>query len=162
MQIRKNRNVNVSAEKAWEILVQFGNVDAWASTVQHSTADQLCQGATRVCQTAMGKFDEKVTSYNPQQLTLSYTAEGEKIPFFVKRLENTWQIRPVNVHECRVSMLMNVDIMFPFTIFPGPMMKMQMSKIAKQTLEEFKHFAETGRPHSRKLKLQMSKEAMAY
>ena len=57
-------------------------------------------------------------------------------------------------------MELNADIAFPFNILMGPMMKLQFGKVLREATEELKHYAETGKPHPRKVKADASKKAM--
>jgi hypothetical protein len=45
-----------------------------------------------------------------------------------------------------------MEISFPFDVIAGFMMKSQMRKTMKLSLEELKHYVETGKPHPRNIK----------
>lgn len=152
MQIRKQIDVNVSAEKAWAILQDLGTVDQWGSSVHQSKASGNGEGETRVCETDLGPFKETVVVFDETSMELSYKAEGDKMPFFVRHLQNNWKIEPTSADRCRVNMRLDCEIMFPFTIFPGPLMRMKFSSVTGVVVKEFKHFVETGKPSDTKLK----------
>jgi ribosome-associated toxin RatA of RatAB toxin-antitoxin module len=152
MQVHKQIDVNASAQSAWDILQDLGTVDKWISSVHHSQASGNAQGETRICQTELGPFEETIITFDEKKLLLSYSAKGEKMPFFVKHLQNNWKIQPLSAESCRVLMRMDCTIMFPFTIFPGPIMKMKFNSILNDAIHEFKHYVETGKPAKTKLK----------
>lgn len=157
MNIHKLITINAPRERVWDIIAtQFGSVGDWVSPVHTSSASSgsprvpgaPCPG--RVCQTDMGPIKEDITEFDESRGVLAYTAEGEKMPFFVKGMLNRWALKPQGDGSTVVEMHMSAKLMPPFGLLMGPMMKRQMGKMAGFAIEELKHFAETGRVHERK------------
>ncbi|MDJ0705309.1 MAG: SRPBCC family protein [Leptolyngbyaceae cyanobacterium MO_188.B28] len=161
MQIKQQFTINVSADKVWEILGrQYAQVSEWASAVhasQERNSGVIPQNAPcsgRICETDLGGFKETITQYDERGKVVSYTAQGDKMPFFVKNLANTWKVTPLGKDQSRVDMCMEISILPVFNLVMGPMMRMQMGGVSKKVTEELQHFAEKGVPHPRKLAAQ--------
>ncbi len=161
MQIKKQFTVNASADRLWEIMgIQFADISQWASDI-HTSRERnsgiVPQGAScsgRVCETSMGSFKEQILKYDAQKKMLSYDARGDKMPFFVKHLENNWTFTPLAGGKCKVEMRMEMSLLPVFNLLMGPMMRMQMGGVINQVIEELTYFAENGTPHPRKLEVQ--------
>lgn len=165
MQIKNSILVNAPPDRVWDILgPNYVKAGDWASSVYVSGAREGQEkvpgapAAGRVCETSLGPFTETIETYDPQRMHLAYSATGAKMPGFVKSLVNSWTVHP-NGSAARVEMELNALIAFPFNILMGPMMKMQFKKVLKEATEELKHYAETGKPHPRKTKVDASTKA---
>ncbi|MEM7727388.1 MAG: SRPBCC family protein [Cyanobacteria bacterium P01_A01_bin.45] len=165
MQIKQQVTINTSADLIWEILgPRYDRVAEWASSVHTSEKrnnDVIPQNAPcsgRVCETDLGSFKENITRYDESKKIISYNAQGEKMPFFVKQLANTWTVTPITNNQAKVDMCMEISIMPVFNLVMGPMMRMQMSGVAKKAIEELKYFVENSAPHPRKLEAQQTNQ----
>ena len=159
MQIPKQIDINVPAEKAWDVLQDIGSLDQWFSGVYESSASGNAKGESRLCETDFGQMKETMTVFDEEKMRLSYGAQGKKMPFFVKGLSNNWKVQPLSANSCRVMSRMECTISpFPFKVFPGPMMKMQFNKVLGYALEELKYYCENGKAHPRKIELQQKFE----
>lgn len=161
MKIKQQVTINTSANKVWEILgPQYANASEWVSGVHVSegrnssmrTGNAPCSG--RVCETDLGPFKESITLYDESTMSIAYSAQGEKMPFFVKQVSNSWKVTPLSKNTAKVDMCAEVSIMPVFRLVMGPMMRLQMGGILKNAVEELKYYAEKGRPHPRKLEAQ--------
>lgn len=161
MQIKQQITINTSAENVWEILgPQYANVSEWVSGVYLSQGrnssikptNAPCSG--RVCETDLGPFKETVTRYDEKTMSIAYSAQGEKMPFFVKQVSNSWKVTPLSKNRANVDMCAEISIMPVFRLVMGPMMRLQMGGILKNAVEELKYYAEKGTPHPRKLAAQ--------
>jgi len=168
MKIVNSIRVRAPVEKVWDLLgPNYVRAGDWASSVYVSSvrpgrpevSGAPCIG--RVCETSLGPFTELITEYEPSKWTLAYQATGEKMPGFVRSLVNRWTLVPAGSGETDVQMELNADIAPPFNLLMGWMMRLQFNKVLSQAIEEFKHFAETGRPHARKAKIDSTKKAIA-
>ena len=168
MQIRQQLTVNTSADNVWEILgPQYAYVSEWISAVhmsqRHDTsvapANAPCSG--RVCETDLGPFKETIIHYDERNRSLAYSAQGDKMPFFVKQLSNSWKVTPLGDNRARVDMCAEVSILSVFSLVMGPMMRLQIGGILKNAVEELKYFAENGVPHPRKLDAQRKSQLKA-
>lgn len=168
MKIQRQFTVNASADRVWEILgPQYDNVAEWVSSVHvshgHNTSALLqnapCSG--RVCETDLGPFKETITHYDEHKRHVAYTAQGEKMPFFVKHLSNSWTVTPLTDNTAKVDMCMKADLLPVFNIVMGPVMRLQMGGILENATEELQYFAETGTPHPRKIEAQRKTQFQA-
>jgi len=149
--------INASAEKTWNIVGQgFGNADKWLSMISsikvkndNTPLDGApCSG--RVCMTDIGKVDETITHYDETNKKLSFDIKVEKMPFFVKDLKNTWNVVSLEDNQTKVILDFKMEIMFPFNLLMGFMMKSKMGKIMKISLKDLKHYVETGKSRTDK------------
>ena len=149
MDIKRQTTVNVSAEKVWRILgTDFNNISEWASPVLESNAiPDMPAGSGRVCNVkGIGNTVEKLTSFDDDQRKFSFTFENPKIPFFVKKIENTWSVEPKGDNQALVQVNADVSLMPVFKQLLGGMMGKQLGKGAESLLSELKHYAENGEP----------------
>ena len=168
MQIRQQLTINTSADKVWDILgPQYEYVSEWISAVHMSqrrdigTAPSNAPCSGRVCETDLGPFKETIIRYDERNRSLAYSAQGDKMPFFVKQLSNSWKVIPLSDNCSRVDMCAEISILPIFNLVMGPMMRFQIGGILKNAVEELKYFAEHGVPHPRKLEAQRKSQLKA-
>ncbi|MEL7388770.1 MAG: SRPBCC family protein [Pseudomonadota bacterium] len=168
MRINRRITINAPVSDVWDILgPNYADAGKWNSAVYVSGASQGTQKAAsapvpgRVCQTSLGPFTESIEDYDEASRRIRYSATGDAMPGFVKNLAGHWALKPVNGNQTQVDMTLSADIGFPFNLLMGPMMKMQFNGAVKSTLGDLKHYAETGKPHPRKLKADASKKGIA-
>ncbi|MEM8808808.1 MAG: SRPBCC family protein [Cyanobacteria bacterium P01_G01_bin.38] len=168
MQIKQQLTIDTSADKVWEILgPQFEHVADWVSAVHVSEGrnngviPHNAPTSGRVCKTDLGPFKESILRYDERNRIIAYSAQGDKMPFFVKQLSNTWTVTPISNHKTRVEMCAEISLLPIFSLVMGPMMRMQMGGILKNAVEELKYFAEKGVPHPRKLAAQQKYQLKA-
>ncbi len=168
MKITKSLTVRKPVAEVWQALgPEFSDVGAWASGVYTSRArggvpvhkDAPCVG--RVCQTSLGPFTETIERYDVDRHTILYSATGDKMPGFVRRLANQWTLHATGPDTTRVTMELGADLAFPFSVFMGWAMKRQFNKVLGESIEEFGHFVETGTQHPRKRKVDAHPKAVA-
>ncbi|MBV6631788.1 MAG: SRPBCC family protein [Alphaproteobacteria bacterium] len=166
MKITNVLAIDAPVESVWDVLgPNFVHAGDWASNVYASTprpgkarvAAAPCAG--RICETSMGPFNETIVGYDPSRYRLAYAATGAKMPGFMRSMVASWSLAPNNVNGTNVRMTLNADIAPPFNILMGWMMRMQFKKAIDESLEELKHFIETGEKHPRKLKVDGTKKA---
>ena len=145
---------------------KFGDVHKWLSMVSFSKiitnykdgGDKMnentlpLQFSGRICTTSYGKVEEAITHYDDKNKKISYDAKAEKMPFFIKGLHNTWSMASLDHDKTKVNIEFKVEISSPFNLFAEFMMKSQMRKTMRLSLEELKHYIETGKPHPRNTK----------
>ena len=165
MDVTKTITVNADPDHVWNILgPNYVDSGKWASNVYVATATTGASKAARapvsgrLCQTSLGAFTESIETYDPEARSLSYSAQGDSMPGFVKGLTGSWSITPKG-KGCEVQMNLRAHIAFPLNYLMGPMMKLQFNKALRETLEEFKHYCQTGVPHPRKIKVDGTKKA---
>jgi len=149
MQVSRQTTVNTSADKVWQILgTDFNNVSEWAGTVLESNAiPDMPEGSGRLCNVkGVGKTVEKLTSFDDDRRKFSFTFENPNIPFFVKKIENTWRVTPKGNDQSLVQVNADVNLMPVFSQLLGGMMSKRLGKGAEGLLGELKYFAENGKP----------------
>lgn len=158
--------MNAPAERVWDILgPNYTRAGDWASSVYVSGAREGAPkvagapAAGRVCQTSLGPFTETIEAYDERRRHVAYSATGERMPGFVKRLVNAWTVRPAGSGS-EVEMVLTADIAFPFNVLMGPMMRVQFGKVLREATRELAHYAETGKPHPRKANADASEEVI--
>lgn len=164
MTIEKTIPINAPADAVWAVLAHdFHNAYKWASSIEHSAArvagpppgDAPFETAGRACQTSLGPIRETLEYYDEAQMRFGYSAEGDKMPFFVKHLQNNWRVRPNGPERSTVSMALEAKLLPVFAQLMGPIMRRQFNTVLTEATEELKFYIEHGRPHARKV------EAMA-
>lgn len=148
--------INSPIETAWQLLgPEFAHAYKWASAVNHSEGKGIgLNGSScseRGCETTIGKLKEKLLDYSAENYSLSYQlAEG--MPSMVKYATNTWQLTKFGPNRIKLKINMEFRLGGLLGWFMQPMMKLQLNKLGKELVEDFKHYVETGKPHPRKLK----------
>jgi hypothetical protein len=93
--------IDASAAEVWTVLAdEFVDIAAWSPGVKSSgpnpaTPDGIngSRHGGRVAEIeGLGHTDVRITAYDAQHLTLSYTVEAENIPGFIERITNTWTV----------------------------------------------------------------------
>lgn len=156
MRIVNSIIIDKSADEVWDVLgPRYADVSEWASGVYVSRARSdppAVPGAPlhgRICETSVGPFKETITRYDPDAKVLAYRATGDKMPFFVRSLSNQWTMERLGGHKTRVTSTMTADLVFPFSLLLGWMLKRQFNRVIRESIEELKVFVETGHPHQR-------------
>ena len=170
MQITRSIQVDAPAEKVWDVLAhQFYDADKWASSITHSAPREAGPAAGdsplaqngRACDTSLGAFRETIQHYDERARQIGYSAEGDKMPFFVKHLQNNWTVTPKGAGRSQVDMQLQARLLPVFAQLMGPLMKRQFGKVATEATEELKHYVEHGAPHPRKVEADRNARAAA-
>ena len=160
MTIDKTIHIDAPAAKVWDVLAhQFHDAGKWASSISHSgprDAGPLAGDAPfaqngRACDTVLGPFRETIQHYDERAMRYGYTAEGDKMPFFVKSLQNNWTVEPNGPDRSTVVMEMEARLLPVFAQLMGPIMKRQFDTVLTETTDDLKVYVETGRPSRRKV-----------
>ncbi len=157
MKVIESLQINAPASEVWHIVAhEFENVSKWASDVDHSVKASnraILEGADvggRVCLSKYGEITEGFIHFDEAGMTFTYDAEGGAVPFFIKRTKNTTKVEPKGDHTCIVSIGPEVEFLPIIGLIVRFPMQMFMRTVLRNTLEELKHYAETGEVHPRK------------
>ena len=157
MKITKNITVAANPADVWRVIAEeYDQVDRWASAVERSmavaggSAPGGAPVAGRTCETSLGPFKERIVEYDETNHRLAYEASGEKMPFFVKNMTARWRLSQVKPGTTDVAMTLDVRLLPVFNVLMALPMKIQLGKVVQESIEECKHFVETGEPHPRK------------
>jgi len=166
MKIQRKVAVDAPIEKLWDILgTNYADAGVWNSAVFISAQTafppkvESAPVSGRVCQTTLGPFTETINQFDEETHRIEYTATGDAMPGFVKGLHGHWSLKKLSAKRTEVNMMLSVNIAFPFNVLMGWMMKMQFNGAIKSSLGDLKHYAETGKPHPRKIKADGTKKA---
>ncbi len=159
MKLERETIIHAPSTKVWSVLgPNYADAYKWASSVNSSSGisqGKPLQGAPtvgRVCDTELGAFKEQIEAYSGERMEMAYSAKGAKMPFFVKRLLNSWKVLPQG-NNSKVTMSLDVKLLFPFNILMALPMRLQFGGVLKKAHEELKYFVEhNGKPHPRKVK----------
>ncbi|MEM6725768.1 MAG: hypothetical protein AAF598_17135, partial [Bacteroidota bacterium] len=99
----------------------------------------------------IGEIEEQLTAFDPSNYFLSYTVTNG-MPKLIRTAQNSWQLKALGTKKTQVYMKEEMETNGWLTKLMSPLMKMQFGKMLKNTVEEFKHYVETGKPHPRKIK----------
>ncbi len=144
--------LNVSATKAWNLLAEnYENVGDWATIIPESAArNENGKIVGRTCSSTYGDVQEIITSWDKENMTYSYEADG--LPAMFKSGKNVWKIDPIGDDRSKVKMNLRMEMSALPGFFMGWMIKSKMAKDLEGLMEDLKHYAETGSPHPKKLK----------
>jgi len=157
MDIKKEIIVNKTVDEVWEVLGnQFSDAYKWARGLNHSEGHGAPKfdGAScsnRTCEVpGFGVIQEEIRSFDSQNYVLSYEVT-EGFPSFISSAINTWQLIPHH-QNTKVVMHMHMKTKGIIGVFMGPLMKMNLNKLIKGVIADFKAYVETGKPSIHKLK----------
>ena len=155
--IQESTPINTSLETLWKIAADdFAHIDRWDANVKSSRPlGNPRLGAKvggRICNQYGGrKTVEELVKFDDDAKSFTYKIT-EGLPGFVVSAHNTWNLENSGVEATILTMKISMQVKGILgTLMSGPM-KSQMSKVLRNAQNELKHYAETGRPHSRKAK----------
>jgi Polyketide cyclase / dehydrase and lipid transport len=156
MVIEKEIIIRNSIENTWAVLGHdFAHPFKWASSVNHSEGHGKPLASTqcdeRACQTVMGNIREKLTHYSDKDFHLAYVVT-EGMPGMVKTATNEWKLTKSGSEKTKLKIRMEFVFQGALGYIMKPLMKIKLNKIAREMVEDFGYYAESGRPHPRKLK----------
>ena|SRR5215510_10791104 len=156
MKIGLELEMDVPADRVWQVLANdFAKIADWYSGVSHSQVKPDAEAprgaacAGRICRVpGLGEIHERFTSYDPSNKTFTYEVIG--MPFFVKRASNNFAVVTLDDGRSRVSL----EALTHFAPFVGWLMvlpmKVRLTKLMGQLLEELRYYVEKGEIHPRK------------
>ncbi|MEM6647690.1 MAG: SRPBCC family protein [Bacteroidota bacterium] len=169
MKVNQSIHINAPADAVWAVLAhQFYHADRWLSSIYHSerrdavatVGDFPLDSGGRACDTSLGLFRETVRHYDERKRSFGYEAEGDKMPFFVRSLQNNWTVTP-HGNGSTVDMRLEARLLPVFAQLMGPVMKRQFAKVTTEAVEELKYYVERGEPHPRKVASDRERRAKA-
>jgi hypothetical protein len=111
--------IDASAAEVWRVLAdEFVDIAAWSPGVKSSgpnpaTPDGIngSRYGGRVADIeGLGHTDVRITAYDAQNLTLSYTVEAENIPAFIERITNTWTVTADGPNSSSIQAVVGITI----------------------------------------------------
>lgn len=150
MKISKEITVNVSVDKAWDLIGEnFGGAGDFSSVLHGSHLEgELDVGAKRVCDLGKKKTAvETIIQFDRQARVLTYVL-SEGLPPFMMRAQNKWEVieKGPNTTVLRITPIMDIKWWgLPLV----PLMMVSVGPLLTRFLEEAKHLLETGTLHPR-------------
>ena len=153
--------VHTNAAKAWEIIgPNFLNISYWGSGVLKSWNNEQIQpkfqqapAGGRCCELkGFGKFDEEIIHYNENNYEISWSAKGEKLPKFVKDLQNEIKVESIIENSCIITSHISCSIKGIRGLVMSSFMKKSFTKQIAGFLKDWKVYAETGEVSTTKKK----------
>ena len=155
MNFTKQISINASADKVWDVLGRdFANMGVWATPVTHSVANNEIAKVNnspvggRVCETSVGKISEEFIAYDDEKKTYSFRGVFDSKMF--KSVISSAQVTSVNENTAIAKITPDIKLSF-IGILMYPMIKMQLSKLIDQILDDLKYYVENGKPSPIKL-----------
>ncbi len=161
LNISKTTTIDTSADKLWTILAdQFTDVGSWSSSVASSGPNQaaniVLDGAPvggRICEVpGFGSTDERLTHFDADKKTFTYSLTADKIPRFVTGMRNTWTLTSQPGGKTLVGSQIRGNAGGIMGALMGPMMKMKFKKTIGDVLTDLKIYAESGEASAAKKK----------
>ncbi len=72
----------------------------------------------------------------------------------VKKATSDWQLIKTSAEKTKLKIKMEFIFQGITGFVMQPLMKIKLNKIVQETVEDFAHYAENGKPHPRKIKTQ--------
>lgn len=156
MVIKRQIPISKSIEDVWEVLGnQFGEISKWSSLIKESKVygDSKLEGLSysiRETNTTQGITKQEMTSFNPEQHSLSYKALSGT-PFFIKTVNANWFLSKLNDDSAQLNMSVDVETKGIMGVILGPVAKMKLGKLGDELVDDLKYYLENGSPHPRNL-----------
>lgn len=145
-------DIEVPAEKAWHELSEgFGDTGKWTSLLDSSVLiGEAKAGSHRECRIGKKILTENITRLDHTAMQIDYDLIQGR-PLIVRTAQNSWQVTRLGAQRSRVTMQPNM-VMAWWALPLAPLLILGLKQSMPTVLEEFKHWAETGRVHPRKAK----------
>ncbi|MEQ9188341.1 MAG: SRPBCC family protein [Cryomorphaceae bacterium] len=151
--IRQSIEINVSANKAWEVIgPNFLNIADWGRGVKKSWNNEALKanhdGAPaggRFCDLGTyGIVEESILHYDRTGREITWSAKSDKLPGFIKNLQNALKVEALDANTCRATTNITADAAGIGGLLMGGMVKKNFSKQLGGFIKDWKSYAETG------------------
>ena len=153
LDLKESIEIDTNAEKAWEIIgPNFLNIADWGRGISKSwknddviTSIDGAPAGGRFCD--LGKFgiaDERILHYSNYQMEITWSAGSDKLPSFIKDLQNALKVEKIDENTCRVSTNITANLSGIGGLFLGGLIKNNFGKLLKGFGKDWKTYAETG------------------
>ncbi|MBL4705320.1 MAG: SRPBCC family protein, partial [Flavobacteriales bacterium] len=138
LDIKQSIEINASADKAWEVIgPNFLNIADWGRGISKSwnneAAPVAIKGAPaggRFCD--LGKFgiaEERILHYSAEKKEITWSAKSEKLPGFLKELQNALRVEKISDNSCRVTTNITADLTGVGGVLLGGAIKKNFTKL---------------------------------
>lgn len=123
--------IEAPAERVWHVIAhEFADIGQWATAVQ-----------------------ERFTYFDEEGMRFGYMAVAG-LPRFIRHAENNWSVQPLSTKRAQVEIRGELELSDRWAWLMAPILKWQLSRTGKFTIEELKYYIEEGKPHPRKVRAQ--------
>ena len=153
LDIKQSIEINVAAEKVWVIVADgFLDVSKWATGVTTSinnpaieTSFEGAPAGGRICEVdGFGKADEQIRVFEPSKGKITWSADIEKAPGFLKNLQNAITIESLGENSSRFTTNLTGDAKGLMGVLMGGMLRKNFNKALIAFTKDTKVYAETG------------------
>lgn len=145
--VMRQLDIEVPAERLWEILSDYGNVSVWSPNVSHSVSTKGGSGVGTERECAVDGFGT-ITE------TVSDWAEGKRISILIENVTllhtalSTWSLTALDEKRTRVTVDLEAQPKYgPLGGLMGAaVMKPKMGATLQAALEGLRYHAVTGKP----------------
>lgn len=155
MEFTKQIIINASADKVWAIAGRdFANVGKWATAVSHSVANDKLASVNgsevggRFCKTDFGTASEEFTAYDDDKKTYSFKGVFDSKMF--NDVISSMEVISIDANTTKVEITPSLKLTL-LGILMYPMIRMKISKVTDEILDDLKYYVENGKPSARKL-----------
>lgn len=155
MKFSKQITINAPADKVWQIAGRdFATIGEWATAVSHSEANTELPTVNsshvggRTCTTSFGKASEEFTAYNDEER--SYSFKGVFKSKMFNKVTSSMKVDEVDENTTLVKITPALELTWLGTLM-YPLIRMQISKVTDEILDDLKYFVENGTPSPKKL-----------
>ena len=139
-----------SAQAVWELLGPgFAEVSRWSSLnlisrpLPHDERSVDGAPAGRAVETPLGRFEERISAYDPVQRVLSFTVEGDLERAGLESAMDTWSVIETGAQSCRIQVDCAVTIRRDSSTGPAEVRE-RINGILEQMIRELAFFAVNG------------------
>lgn len=153
LSVTASTEVNTPADTAWKIIgPEFLKIQDWGRGISRSWNNEAVQAAHagapaggRFCD--LGKFgiaDERILHYSDAEREITWSATSDKLPGFLKNLQNALSVESTGANSCRVHSNITADLTGVGGLLLGGPIKGNFGKLLKGFVKDWKVYAETG------------------
>lgn len=169
MKIELPGSITIAAPAAsvWQVIVHdYATIAQWSSAIPHSTplsdlpaltnlsAVEDAPVSGRACSATVPDVKtvhEQFLYYDEAQQRFGYAAVAG-LPPIIRHAENHWAVESLTAESSRFAIRCVVELADWLGYLLAPLLKWQLNRTGRFTLEELKYYIETGHPHPRKAK----------
>ena len=155
MKFTKQVSVNASADKVWDVFGRgFADIGVWSTAVSHSVANNNLPSVNnspvggRLCETSIGKISEEFTAYDDDKKTFSF--KGVITSKMFNSVTNSAEVTSTDENTTLVKITPEIKLTFLGNLM-SPLIRMQLSKLTDQILDDLKYYVENGKPSPSKI-----------
>lgn len=155
MKFVKHITIDATADKVWKVAGRdFASIGKWATAVSHSTINDKLASVNgspvggRFCETSFGTASEEFTAFNDDKKTYSFKGVFKSKMF--NDVTSSMKVKSIDAKTTRVEITPALKLTFLGTLM-YPLIRMQISKVTDEILDDLKYYVENGKPSPRKL-----------